>query len=367
MAFKENKFNRDNLKMKKIKNVATLTLPLHHNYGGLIQAFALQTFLKKNGYDSKVINIDAHSVKPLILSIAYRLKAMILNKKHDELDEISGFPKRYIDLTNKIYSLSDWKRYDINAFDAYIVGSDQVWRADYANNIECFYFNEIERTGKVLMSYAASLGFDDVRYNENTIKSCAQLLKNFKAVSLRESEAIHNFSSKMGVSASSVLDPTMLLEKDDYEELIEQDNIFCKDKIFSYILDKNNEKTKILDYCQLKLNVPYYIFNSEGRKRSMNDWLSGFKNSSFIVTDSFHGVVFSIIYRKQFIAIGNASRGLSRFVSLLGKLNLSNRLVLNFDESKNIDLLGIDYAEVKKVLNKQILISKKFLLKNLES
>ncbi|EIV1853689.1 polysaccharide pyruvyl transferase family protein [Vibrio vulnificus] len=353
--------------MNKIKKIATLTLPLHHNYGGLIQAYALQKFITMNGYDTELINIDGHSLKPFLVSMAYRAKSLVLNRKKIDRDEITGFAKKNIKLTKKLKSLSDWKRADISEFDAYIVGSDQVWRADYAKNIECFYFSEINHSGKIFISYAASLGFDEIRYDRNSLDACSKLIKSFKAVSLRESDAVEGFCEQMGVQAQPVLDPTMLLRKEDYEGLIESNSDFCKNKIFAYILDINDEKLDAINYVEEKLKDNAHIFNHEGGKRSMSDWLSGFKNSSFVITDSFHGVVFSIIYRKQFVAIGNAERGLSRFTSLLTKFDLIDRLIIDSKKLNAIELLNIDYSIVERKLNKEVSLSKGFLLSNLES
>ena len=184
----------------------------------------------------------------------------------------------------------------------------------------------------------------------------------------------------LGLESELVLDPTMLLDTSDYKYLYPNDNT-SKKGIFYYILDSTDKKKNIISFCSQIMEQPVFEVMPKVRwfdtmkKFSKNDyiypsigeWLSAFQSSSFVITDSFHGTVFSIIFNKPFIVIGNEYRGLSRIHSLLKLFNIENRLVSNFEKEYINDHLfsPIDWNKVNETREKWKSISIDFINEHL--
>jgi len=353
--------------------VATLTLPLHVNYGAVLQAFALQKALTGLGYNSFLLDIRPSIYKEnVFISLLSHIKTSFNKFKNDECEygnlDFEKFINKHINKTEKIrYS---WQLKSKSHFDAYIVGSDQVWRKEYALRIEMFYFDFV-RSGKTL-SYAASFGKSDWTYTPKQTENCSRLLSKFDAVSVREESGKSIVSSKMGCTATHVLDPTMIISEQHYHDLIEEssDKIFSKQDIFCYVLDKNSEKEQLINsLCKEKeMNR---VFCNEGledkNKISIENWLQGIRDSGIVVTDSFHGMVFCILFKKDFIIMANTQRGYERFKSLLSELKITDRLIneKNLREFDYGKLEDINYDEVTTLLNKRRIDSIDFLKNSL--
>ena len=145
------------------------------------------------------------------------------------------------------------------------------------------------------------------------------------------------------LDASFVLDPTLLLNKMDYVHLFKSENeIKCKGDMFCYVLDPSEEKKQIIKYIECKKNYKSYYCNIHKKesgfyghrfiKPSLTHWLRCFYDAKFVLVDSFHGCVFSIIFNKPFIVIANKERGVARFESLLATFGLQNRLIFDLKE-----------------------------------
>lgn len=337
--------------------IGILTLTLHNNYGGLLQAFALQKALKNTGHD--VCTINLHSEGDTLLS-KMRLLAeglidrFLLQKKviirdwptQKENEIISANTRRFVNenirTTEKYDSSLTLSKLSKYGFEAFIVGSDQVWRPRFSPNIFNFFLDFVENANNVKrIAYAASFGVDDWEFTPEQTETCARLAKKFNAVSVREESAVKLCNEKFGVDALHVLDPTMLLNKEDYIALVEKDNMpNSKGNLMVYVLDKSPDITKIEEILVSGFKLKSFYVMAKRKftdfdKESIEDcifppvtaWLRGFMDAEFVVTDSFHGTVFSILFNKPFITIGNQDRGLARFTSLLKLFNLENRLI----------------------------------------
>ena len=262
-------------------------------------------------------------------------------------------------------------------FDAIVVGSDQVWRATMSD-IPTYFLSFTKAMNMKRIAYAASFGTDDLNeYSKMDMKIASESIKLFNAVSVREKSGVHLCRDYFKMDAVHVLDPTMLLSKDDYLKLIESEDSPCStNMLLTYVLDRVQEKSEIINKIGNALhltpyengpakyfsniienNVPECVFPSVSR------WLAGFRDAQFVVTDSFHGTVFSIIFNKPFVAILNSERGASRFISLLSILGLENRLISTGDEVSEEHLRPIDYTEVNKILNEWKLKSINYIRK----
>jgi polysaccharide pyruvyl transferase WcaK-like protein len=376
--------------------VATLTLPLHTNYGGNLQAFALQKTLIKLGHEVVLLNYRKGTLrKSIFRRVASKIKNLALSSNktshfvfsQHEQSEINkhhdNFIKNQIITSSPFYDEGSLEKFVIdNKIECVIVGSDQVWRPKYTPKISPFYLNFIcEHSNVKKVSYAASFGVDLWEYTSSELSECKKLIAAFDSISVRESIAVDMCQEFFGVDAEHVLDPTLLLSQDEYIDLFEKSNIpSFKGKIFSYVLDSDGNKTAFMNQISSFLNKE--IFTTYPKKHlkteaaiadisdyqfpSVEAWLKSFHDADFVVTDSFHGTVFSIIFNKPFIAICNKERGSARFKSLLEMFSLEDRLVYDMSEV-DFNLLNspIDYERVNEILNLQRIKSLDFLTKAL--
>lgn len=248
---------------------------------------------------------------------------------------------------------------------AYIVGSDQVWRCIYARNIESapfFFLNfaTLEQRQRSI-AYAASFGSDEWEGTPEETAECARLLRDFKVVSVREHSGIRICRDVFGVKAVQMPDPTLLLEQEDYNRLIRRWRTKSTKTPFMavYLLDETAEKTELVQgLSQCTGLYPQHLMPHPGAEKLMDrlplsipQWLRFIRDSECVLTDSFHGCVFSIIFNKPFICLGNENRGSARFDSLLGTFGLRDRLVTNYDKDAILQLLNtpIDWESVNEI------------------
>ncbi len=381
--------------------IGILTQSMAANYGCNLQAYALQTTLERMGHD--VIIIDrwgAPCKRTLKDSIVVNLIRIIkdcvkfflrrpifhsISTKQRKYfwQHFLRFQNEYLHLTGEITSSVKMKEYAIqNHFDAFVVGSDQVWRPAY-NMGEMLYdmyllFTEGQQV--IRLSYAASFGVDIWEYSEEQTRICKELIRKFDAISVREKSGLKLCSDYLGVEATHVLDPTMLLDKGDYNSLIDKQHIGKVDGgLFCYILDASSTTLNAMDYVEKATGLKRYIclplvpensYNVFNKKScvlpSPEEWLRCFRDAEMVIVDSFHGMVFSIIYNKPFWVIGNARRGMARFNSLLSLFNLENRIV-SAEQIHTIDLkedINWDKVNAKRV--ELVAESRNFLYKALE-
>ena len=359
--------------------IGILTLPFNNNYGGYLQAFALMYVLKKQGHDVYLIdrrhNIHDYSVivklKGIVKRYIFGKHAVYSLKTREESFNYRGkkilefVEKNISPKTGPIYSSLGFENIVKYGFDAIIVGSDQVWRPEYVPNIEDFYLGFSKDWDVRRISYAASFGTDKPDYTDTEIKNCGELIRLFYRVSTRESsgETIINKHFKWNYPhIDTVLDPTLLLSAEQYIEIC---NIVPEKKrqIFVYLLDNNEYKIRQVNKLSKYLDLEPLFFLPESRDSvlpSIEDFISGFANSEFVLTDSFHGTVFSIIFNKDFLVFGNADRGQSRFIDLLSRFGLKNRLISN-DEFSLEDIDTIDWDKVNGLKSKSVAESYMFL------
>ncbi len=381
--------------------IAILTLAFNTNYGGIIQNYALQKCLRNQGYDVRTIRIAGKdvglSLRDKIIKYPYRFLKKILGrkdgvilvekkKKQDYIISckyLSDFINQYILQTKALHTKEELQNEFKSGYDVVIVGSDQVWRPKYLYpSLETFFLDFVDDDIKRI-AYAISFGTDEVEYNEEQIIRCRDLYKRFDAVSVREFGALNLLNNiyrwKCKQKPVWVLDPTMLLLKKDYENLIQKSNCNIDNgELFCYILDKSQEKKDIVNTLSSKLNYkPYKVerksddFWDDAENKiypSLEQWLKGFQQAKYVFTDSFHGCVFSIIFNKPFIAYGNNTRGMSRFNSLFKMVGLENRLIHNISDITD-ELLNsvIKWDDINNVISKMRDISTGFLLKNIIS
>jgi len=377
--------------------IGIITLPFNWNYGGILQTYALQVVLKELGHEAVTINRNSvlMSFKMKVMSFVRRsiLKVILrkdvvvrtwptkaeekLIRKHTD-----RFIKENVATTDLFRSEADFKNISKYEFEAFVSGSDQVWRPKYSPILKNQFLGFLGNNTKTKrISYAASFGVDNWEFDAKSTKSCSHLAKKYNAISVREDSAIVQCKKYLGVGAQLVLDPTMLVSKENYIALVKKDGIAkMPGTLFNYVLDLTPEKEEFIQQAATNLGlVPFSstaedVFRNLGRKR-LNDcifppvtqWLRGFMDAEFIITDSFHGTAFSIIFNKPFISIGNKKRGITRFDSLLKIVGLQDRLILDVGEASLNKLKNtIDFEEVNKKLEVKKKESLEFLKRALQ-
>lgn len=381
-----------------MKKIAILTQPLHTNYGGNLQNFALQTVLKKMGHEP--ITIDRHHNRKLTTKfklgyfkriIFHYSKGTVKPKLRDYFSKskdirnrinIVSFIEKYINKTPRLYSDKSVKNFFLDMkFDVVVVGSDQCWRPIYSPNINTYFLDFLEDDKSIKkLAYAASFGTDEWELDEKQTCMAKRLIKTFDAVSVREKQAVKIMKNKLNTDAKFVLDPTLLLDKYEYLKLIEDYQALLPENkgIYTYLLDTRDWKDQVLN--QISDSLGANIFNSQPKATvekpsdnpddyiipSVECWLKGFNDAEFVVTDSFHGTVFAILFNKPFVSLLNADRGGARLLSLLCEFGLEDRLVAGYDECKinNLIYQYIDYPEINKKLKKLKKTSEDFLMIN---
>lgn len=348
--------------------IGIITQPLLNNYGGTLQNYALQQVLKKLGHEPVTIDyvahyniktIIVHNIKTIIRLFTGKSKRKYISYYRRRSSAMESFVTQNIFLTKPIkhYRESVLKE---NNIEALVVGSDQVWRREYNNDLYAMYLSFAKAVG-LKISYAASFGIDYWNYSEKQTKKCAILAKQFKAISVREDSAIKLCNDYLGLDAVNVLDPTLLLPKEEYENLcvsVEKPN---EPTLYAYILDINQEKKDFLSKIATEKKLELKIVQAgNNAKLTVPQWIAMFRDAEFIVTDSFHGTLFSIIFRKDFLTIGNKGRGMSRFTSILSKFGLEERLVNDFSTDFQTKT-EINWNATEKLLEVEIEKSHEFL------
>ncbi|WP_321424544.1 polysaccharide pyruvyl transferase family protein [uncultured Bacteroides sp.] len=312
--------------------IGILTHPQGANYGGVLQCYALSTFLKKMGHTPVVIRREGD-------------KSFFLWEWTRALLRILHCPRYYtpdkIDITFKIRSFinsnflrtypvrsqkrmrSICKDYDLQAV---IVGSDQVWRQDFAMNFGYNYYLDFVSSNVTKVSYAASFGLSEWTYTTSQTLKIKDLLSLFKGISVREEDGVDLCKNNLGITPELLIDPTLLLSVEDYDKFTSP-RLIKEKYIFIYWLgDKSLVQNEIDKFKSEGYEIIDVNLRDDIELPAIEDWLSYIKYADKVITDSFHGCVFSTIYNRQFIVHCNKSGGFGRLQSLFNSLQMQEKL-----------------------------------------
>lgn len=341
------------------------------NYGGVLQAYALQEYINKNvGVDCEIIDYRCENIENMYkyrLS-SYNPKAIVkylykfpTNSKKKKL--FNKFIKKYIK-KGKSLQKSELKT-DSDKYDVIITGSDQVWGQSRIN-VDHSYFLDFVKDSKKKASYAASFGTKEIR--NSLEEEYRKLLGDFSHISVREKSGADIVKKLTDRTAEVSIDPTFLLDKEQWEK-IASDNLKGKKYLLIYTL--TNSKS-VIDIARkiakekglIIYNISDAVKEEKGIKNlkaiSPEEWVGAFMNASYVVTNSFHGTAFSINFNKNFnaeVSSGIAARG-NRITDLLDLLGLSDRLINDGENSTDIV-----YDDVNKVICEERKKSEDYLKK----
>lgn len=355
-------------------------LKLWDNYGTLFQNFALQSYLKKQGHDTfwiccisdsnqqriplikKLANVgfDSNKIYNYIQEYIFKARINKFNRNHER--NFMYFLKKHISCTEEIEASSLIK--NGADYDAYIVGSDSVW-----GSVNPVYFLGFVPDHIKKVAYAASAPWGSLNAQWQT--EASKYLPRFDAVSVREDDGIAICESAGAKSVCHVIDPTLLIDCEDYMKIVKQedkDTLFDNTTILGYFVNSQflheiewkkikelsrmyNADLKVIPLQGTELITPQkYVFTP-----SPSEWLNAFDKCFCVLTNSFHGTLFAIIMKKQFLVItqkGKSSIGNCRFHSILNALGLQSRI---YDPSIPMKLqmdLPINWNDVSMKLTK---------------
>ena len=368
-------------RMRDNNDIGIITFHCADNYGAMLQAFALKSFLCRNGRKAEIILYEPPFLTGRHWWIPYIPDSSFLKclrnarwgwECHLQMRK-DFFRLRYnMKKFRKIYLNPNSQRKSFFAcqlrklsYQYYIVGSDQIWNPEITFGLQRVYFGDFKnKLKKKVISYGASLGGDslDEKYNEKISK----LLCNLDAISVREETAIPYIKKFYMRSVIAVLDPVFLLKKEEWENIEKLPK--REEYILVYVTEFNE---KLVDYakklsdikgiqvielrtCIGKTSDEFMIEYTAGP----SEFLGYIHKAAYVVTNSFHGVAFSIIYQKKFIAFPHSSRN-TRICNLLRKYGLEN-LQQNNPDQKMIDSL-IDWDDIKKRTEEHVKISAEYL------
>lgn len=374
--------------------IAIVTLPLHTNYGGILQAYALRRVLIDQGHECDLIDRECKLVMPpswkmpliymkrIVMNVFKAGNGPVVFREKRIMKELPVVGAEVLRFTDKYISprvVRGYRDIRMGEYDAFVAGSDQIWRPLYFGAIEDAFLGFTVRWNVKRVAYAASFGTDILEYSYEQLEACTPLLKKFDAVSVREQGAVQLCDEWFErEDAVHVLDPVMLLDAQHYSGLAAESSVRpAKGKVLAYFLDESSEKMDVARLVSRWSSSEIHDSSvyprdfsrplSDRIVPSMEQWLSCFEDAGFVVTDSFHGCVMSILFHKPFLVIGNPGRGLSRITSLLEMFGLEDRLVQGIDPEDDGEyyLSGIDWERVDAVLEQYRTVSLDFLKKNI--
>lgn len=364
----------------------------------MLQAYAMVTILRSMGHEAS--NLVYMPPRPpsflkqpirnirVRLNLKKRLRCLLLFLRpekgpttatgHSAQRNGQRFQRQYVPCTwiggNPATQLVE------SGIEAIVVGSDQVWRGHYVRHFRSlpFFFLDFatEAVRRRSIAYAASFGTDTWEGNEQETEVCRKLLLDFKAVSVRESSGVGVCRTVFERAALHVADPTLLLQSSDYQALIDDEKGKSPDTPFisTYLLDSHSEASSAIARI---LNLPIQPLKDNPQAPHRRDrfplrvgqWLRFIRDCECLITDSFHGCVFAIIFNKPFVCLGNESRGSARFDSLLGTFDLKERLVTNpsTEQLQQLIRTPINWEKVNHIRNAEKERAIAFLKDNLES
>lgn len=360
--------------------IGIFSLPLNWNYGGILQQCALRRVLKDMGHEvfvfSRRMDRDNRLLKGLVIIKWRALKAMsaIPLLRFLPLVGVQPFKARHLpELSDDIFDDASMKRVSIEAgLQAIVVGSDQVWNCRAAPKLHNYFLDFTQGLSNLRrIAYAASFGKSEWLYSPEDTEVCAKLVQHFDAVSVREDSGVELCCKHLNVDADLMPDPALLLTRDGYVEMISKARVRRSEKVvLTYILDATGSKSRLIRDVAGKLQLSEaplmprgrmeaFKWGLKGHHATVEQWLCGFYDADFIVTDSFHGTLFAVLFNKPFIAIANEGRGVARFQSFLTMVGLEDRLVFENSQydnlvNKQVDWVGVNdkvYVQRKRALD----------------
>lgn len=369
--------------------IGYITLSCAHNYGAVLQAYALGYFLNEHGYEAELIDYVTERYQidnpDFVFKSTVRWRKNIgtrflwkITKHRNEIkcrECFNKFVNQYIPKTKTYISNEDLKQH-LPLFDLFISGSDQIWNTDFSwdSKPDLPYFLDFVPESIPKIAYSSSFG--KARLKDDEQDEIKHLLSKYSAIAVREYTG-KDIVEKLGLQAKVVVDPTLLCNRKVWDELASK-KIINRPYILLFQIFPNDELKKTAKRIAKKKGMKLVIVSANPMHRKklgmkaifltkVENWLSYIKYANYVLTDSFHGSVFSILFNRQFVSNINVM-GTSRITGLLDSLNLTDRKTkdLSFDSIWEIIEKDIDYSETNACVEKMRMDSANWLLSVIE-
>lgn len=353
-----------------MKKIGQLTFHASHNYGSVLQAYALSKELQLLGFQTEFINLRPESQKQAYKIIRKSDKGIhrlfryliypILAKRAREYER---FITRVLPISSKEYSSTEELKKEIFNYDVYLCGGDQIWNPvcqDFETAYYLQFLNEKDCAKKI--AYAPSFG--RAEFDKKTMKKISNWIEKFDSISVRELSGANLVRRLTNKNIQMVCDPVILLKKSEWEKLAVRPK-YKRPYILVYFLENNHGSRSLTEYLRKITGYDVVIFNEYIRdfikpyhkaySASPEEFVGLFMNASFVYTNSFHGTAFATIFEKPFIsaiaenqesAVNNND---SRKIDYLKKIGLEDRLYTTGTPTREY-LLNIDYSQASKTL-----------------
>lgn len=368
-----------------MKKVGIITFHAANNFGAVLQCYALQQTIKRLGFDVEIIDYRPKAIttgyKAMIRHPISLIKAKGINQALKRIFNFVlmariclrnyrfyMFRKCNLNTSKNVFYNKESLRTDPPQYDIYIVGSDQVWNPYITHGLDSSFFLDFARKDKVKIGYGVSIGqTKDI----NEIFKCQikEHIGHMNFISSREKTAAIFLEKLINKEVYNVLDPTLLLDSYSWDKCVEYTKVKNK-YLLLYNLQPNKHMIDFANRISKKYDLDVICFNKNEANNAYNTFaynnpnkfLGYIKNSEIIITNSFHGAVFSIIFHKPFYTFVHDTRG-ERMVDLMEELGLQDRII-----RKDIDEINfnIDYEEIDRILSIKRIESLEFLVKALE-
>ena len=326
------------------------------NYGAVLTAYALQTFISETlKYDNKLIYNPPQ-----------------YNKYFKKFKAFDFFKDKYLKCTSEITTLK--QLFDLNNnYNIFITGSDQVFRYPFLkdiNNGYNQYLLDFASINSKKISIAASFGIKKIEFLSETTplirEKMKRSLKTFDFISVREKDGVEICNDLFKIYAKCIIDPVFWLEPDHYNTISQESDFDCSDKIVSYFFHKTKKDKACFKNIEKKYGMKIIELYLSDRK--IEDWLKAIKTSKLFITNSFHGVCFAILFNKPFICVVNSKSGISRYESLFEMLDIKNQCIYSLSEILEKDcIFKVNYNEVNKNINTEVKKGQNFLIEAIDS
>lgn len=376
-----------------MKKIAILTWLHNGNFGSILQAYALQRYLRNEGYE--VNNIDLcpsivekianclHQGNPFLSLVKEKKVSWDARKACSDkkalacrIEKFDDFLKSNFCLTRTYRKFGDLRE-NAGKYDVYICGSDQVWSPMLLS--PSYYFDFLPDNDKKI-SYACSFGMSYIP--EQKKERIAYWLKRYNAISVREEAGLNIIEELIDKKAVVNVDPTMLLNAEEWNQLVKSGRPVAEPYMLCYFLSYNEEQWQKAQNVALEKGLKMVVIPATKESYQKGDkvisdvgpidWVNLVKHADMVATDSFHGCVFSIIYQRQFMVFkrfsdNNKLSQNSRIYTLLSSYGLERCLVDNIEQFKTIEINGEKYDNVCKKVEEKSRISKSWLKEAIEA
>lgn len=354
-----------------MKKICIVTFSKIYNYGALFQSYALFKFLKDNEFTVNLLNYSIINVKVQENNILRKFIKLIKRIYHRNNNLIKANKFIIFQKENMLFSLKEYKGNEqIESYppdyDVFVSGSDQIWNSNITNGDKTFFLNFTKRKK---IAYAASFGKDYLTQKEK--ENVIAFLPDYNYISVRESSAKELLES-FNIKSQVVLDPVFLIDKAIWSSHCTNNIKILKDYIFVYSMENSKSLEMTTKIMKKKYNIPVIVVRGGGQPGRIDgkedltcgpaEFLRYIRDAKYIVTNSFHGLAFSIIFEKKFICLPHSTRN-TRIENLMCMIEKIDYMVQNDDGFNSIEKYIVDGQEAFIRIKEYIKKSKQFLLK----